>query len=409
MICSDCVNTESLTKFIKVKGFRVKCYFCHTIGICVHDAVLSDFMADAVQKAVVSTDCLTSYEQAMVFECGSDTPDTFALCDYLDGYACDEFIESFAQDLPFDEGGLYALNDGTLDELNDFGSRWTSYMSSIESQHRFFNSTAKQFLDELFEVLLISDDIDPSLVHSVGYDIPIYRARIAADKETIKKIQSSPMSELGPPPSALASNQRMSPEGISVFYGALNIDVCISEIRPLVGDAVLSGEFRALSQLKLLNLNKLESFNAGIDIFDDGFIKYSHAVSFFKELVFQMSRPAHRGSGNPYLSTQVIFEYLSLKLGGQVDGIMYRSVQQDQAGECIALFPRANTVSESGACELVDSDDPFYEKDENVLFFVPSSIKYHRVRGVSYQQKEYTDDLVFTAGKRVLELIGERN
>jgi hypothetical protein len=139
-------------------------------------------------------------------------------------------------------------------------------------------------------------------------------------------------------------------------------------------------------------------------VFDDDYVQHAHATAFFKELVFQMSRPARRGVGNPYLSTQVIFEYLSVKFANQVDGIMYRSVQQDQAGECIALFPYASGVSNTASNEF-PATGIFQKKDIDRLFFVSDSVRYHRVRGVDYKQQEFEDDYVFTANDRTLKLM----
>lgn len=175
----------------------------------------------------------------------------------------------------------------------------------------------------------------------------------------------------------------MSPEGISVFYGALDRSTCISELRPLVGDIVISGEFKAQRELKLLDLNKLVSFNPNIDIFHEDFIQFSHAAAFFKELVFQMSRPARRVNRNPYLSTQVIFEYLSLSFNQQVDGLMYLSVQQNKSGGCVALFPKSFSPS-----------------------FIDDSLKYHRIRGVSFDVEQYDDDLIITADDQYLNRVG---
>ncbi|MBN8431448.1 RES family NAD+ phosphorylase [Microbulbifer salipaludis] len=165
-------------------------------------------------------------------------------------------------------------------------------------------------MDDLFHIL--TDDLDlesKNVIKVIDYQIPLYRARIASSINALKKMQAEPCSELGPTPPQLASDQRMSPSGISVFYGAFNRSTCISEIRPIVGDLAVSAEFRALSKLNLIDLNKLPDCSAVDDIYHDDVLRHSHARSFFKELVFSMSRPARRAESNPYLSTQFIFEY----------------------------------------------------------------------------------------------------
>ena len=166
--------------------------------------------------------------------------------------------------------------------------------------------------------------------------------------------------------------------------------------------------FRVLSEIHLLDLNKLINLEVDFDAFHDAYLQYSHAKEFFKELVFQMSKPARRGNTNKYLPTQVVFEYFSVKYGHQIDGLMYLSVQQDQTGECIALFPQSSAVSQTGDCQLPDSNNPFIEKKQSTLFWVPDSLRFHRIRGVSYQQQEFENDFVFTAGEKLLTLVGDR-
>jgi hypothetical protein len=411
MICENCVYLPSLKKFVSNNGVMENCDFCESHSVCIEDNKLSDFMLEKTDNVLVPTDCLSHYEQAMVFDCGSDEPPIFELWEFFEkisAWAVEGFMETFFENIPkeTDTSGrsiLYALDDGYLDDLNDFENGWEKFLLSINNKNRFFNQQATTFLNDLFAVLIVYSKLDSSIVHILDNEKSIYRARIASSKSTLKEIQLDPVKQLGPTPAHLASNQRMSPEGISVFYGALDRATCISEIRPLVGDTVISGEFRPLNQLRLLDLNGLANYKPNTDVFDENYVQHAHATAFFKELVFQMSRPARRGVSNAYLSTQVIFEYLSVKFSDQVDGIMYRSVQQDQAGECIALFSCASGVSNTASNEF-PATGKFQRKDMDRLFFVLDSMRYHRVRGVAYKQQEFEDDYVFTANDRMLKL-----
>ncbi|MNG14439.1 hypothetical protein D3C84_981900 [compost metagenome] len=52
-----------------------------------------------------------------------------------------------------------------------------------------------------------------------------------------------------------------------------------------------------------------------------------------------MSRPKARNDELRYLSTQVVFEYLRLRFGKSVDGLVFPSVQTGEAGTNVVLFP----------------------------------------------------------------------
>lgn len=61
-----------------------------------------------------------------------------------------------------------------------------------------------------------------------------------------------------PTPKDRASNQRMTPNGISTLYYALERETCLSEIRSITGDNVVSGAMTPTNELRLLDLTKLE-------------------------------------------------------------------------------------------------------------------------------------------------------
>jgi hypothetical protein len=56
-----------------------------------------------------------------------------------------------------------------------------------------------------------------------------------------------------------------------------------------------------------------------------------HLKVFLGSLVKKMSRPKARNDELSYLSTQVVFEYLRLRFGRQVDGSVFPSVQTGEA------------------------------------------------------------------------------
>ena len=56
----------------------------------------------------------------------------------------------------------------------------------------------------------------------------------------------------------------MTPNGISALYCALERETCLSEIRSITGDHVVSTALTPVAELKLLDLTALTSLNLRI-------------------------------------------------------------------------------------------------------------------------------------------------
>ena len=407
MICENCVINPSMKLFVQQSGLSATCDYCKTTAICIDDTKLYEFMFDRACNALLPIEYMSYYEQTMIFNCGVSEPRVFPLWEFFEDFAqfaVDPFMEYVQEVLPDEKvssGGdrLYALNDGHLDENNEFESRWHQFIGSIRHDKRFFNHEAKKFCEDLFAAICEGDELNTELIYELKESDSIFRARIAYNTENIKAINSDPVSQLGPVPKEFATSQRMTPTGVSAFYGAFDRNTCLSELRPIVGDAVVSGEFKPNRNLRLLDLNALTSLPAPQDFFASDYLQKSHAIAFFHELVFQLTRPSSRNGHHDYLATQVVFEYLGMKFGHQVHGIKYSSVQKNGGTDCISLFPEHSLVNEGVYC--IEEPHIFSEK-QAALYFVPDSLRFHRVKSVTYEGSEHDSDHDLTMNDGVL-------
>lgn len=389
------------------------CSYCGKENICVEDEALDRFLLDKIHEILIPTSELSDYQQAIIFECGSDEISVFELGDFIEMYVPivnGTYLEGLLERLPNDtndNGGsiLYALNDGNLEGLNDFENRWCGFINSIKHHKRFFNELALSFCNDLFSTIIDGEQLLPSLVVDLPITQALYRARVAYSVTDIETIGEDPIRELGAVPAKLATSQRMTPAGVSAFYAAFDRNTCISELRPVVGDSVISGEFRPIRALKLLDLDALKDIQIDDDIFSDRWKMLSHAYTFFPELVFQLTRPSRRHNQHDYLATQIIFEYLSTEFVSQIDGIIYPSIQTNGDSYSVALFPE-RSIANNGAASL-ENADPF-QKNVAALFFVPESIRFHRVKGASYNATEEGSSIMLTAGDMVLKRLFPR-
>lgn len=147
-----------------------------------------------------------------------------------------------------------------LIDLN-FRDTWESFCQQLRSRSRFFSQYAEIDLRNIFgdltslitfQGISVIREISPS-----DEDRFVFRARLALSPTELENILKYPSRELGAPPSRLARAGRMNAAGISVFYGALDIDTCVTEIRPPVGSSVVVGRFEIIRPVRLLDMDAL--------------------------------------------------------------------------------------------------------------------------------------------------------
>ena len=253
-----------------------------------------------------------------------------------------------------------------------FHKSWLDFKEEVYSRSRFYNERAQSFLNDIFDGI---DQLRTTSNEPIIKDLPeneiFYRARIALNEDELYKILADQPEQIGPPAPQFANAGRMNAQGIGVFYGAFDKNVCIAEVRPPVGCHVVIGSFKPLRVLRLLDLPKLESVYPEGSLFDPDHVLNIKRVSFIKNLVEQVSMPVMPGEESKlYLPTQVISEYWHSRFN--IDGVIFKSSQVD--GEQrdlrnIVIFNRScrvqpHTLPPNTKVEVTsymgDPDDPDY-------------------------------------------------
>lgn len=234
-------------------------------------------------------------------------------------------------------------------ETGTYWSIWERVPNSIRDQARYFNTDAESVLSRLFsELHSLRTRAGESVVQVIGagtVDTFIWRARWAGSEDQLKTILASPTAEMGPPPPESAPAGRMNADGIPVFYGSLDQDTCISEVRPPVGSYVVTGKFQLLKPVRLLDLNLLQDVTIEKSYFDREYADRSNRAAFLKQFGRELTRPVMpEDETREYIATQVIAEYLAHKMQPRIDGIFFRSSQTDPPGENVVLFNHACEV-----------------------------------------------------------------
>ena len=178
--------------------------------------------------------------------------------------------------------------------------------------------------------------------------LQIYRARKTSGAEERTRIVKDPASELGPPPEKLRRAGRMNPAGILTFYGAFDLDTCVAELRPSVGETIISAKFEITRPILVLDTTKFTGRPKPINIFSQTFITRMRLWKFMQAFMYEIARPCLPNDEHlDYIPTQVVSDYLAnlhkIKQGEKemkISAIIYRSAQNGN-GKNVAIFGRA--------------------------------------------------------------------
>lgn len=188
----------------------------------------------------------------------------------------------------------------------------------------------------------------------------------------------------------------MNSSGILAFYGAFDIDTCIAELRPAVGETVISAKFKLSSPILVLDTTKFTGRPKDINIFAKTHIKRMRLWKFMSTFMNEIARPCLPNDENlDYVPTQVVSEYLrhlhKFKRGDDertVDAIIYRSAQNG-TGKNIAIFGNAGSVKDGAK----SSEFP-WQRARPGLLVDATSVECHSIRGVAHQKSN-----AFTASR----------
>lgn len=297
---------------------------------------------------------------------------------------------------------------------------WHSFKERILHVQRFFDNEAAEALSEILgdiETFGVQIGQPPVRFLDPGDEkAVVYRARCAVSYDEAETIVTDPHAELGPPPKLLARSGRLNSAGIPAFYGALDRDTAIAEVRPPVGAHVIVGAFRPLRRIQLLDLtafSKTAQLGSPFDDLDAYIDRYSR-WSFLRTFHRLISRPVlPNDEFLEYVPTQAIADFLHHSEG--FDGVLFLSPQTsglplaDDEDENenptrttpreafnVALFGATGIVRQPGASE--DTDDPISGRvqalldlspePDPILELIEDSVQPYRINQVRYAHEE---------------------
>lgn len=344
-LCHLCIGDPYLADEAGL-GTRQACFHCGKMEPGLTLAELSERIHPVFEE----------WFQQVNEEHGSPVSEIIASIAHVD----DDVAERIADQLS-DDHGYMAVRDGGEDPYESFNhyaevgvprerqqERWQRFKESLLGEARYFNRHVETWLDDVFRDL--NDHAtwkgDPVIrLLEPDADKGFYRARWVQSETQLAELLGDPPARLGPPPTGTARAGRMNAAGISVFYGARDLETCIAEIRPPVGAHVAHGRFALTRPVRLLDLNVAENIVDDASYFDPDHDRKAQRAAIVRAIAKQIAWPVLPSDELfGYLPTQVIAEYLAERTDPQVDGILYRSTQTGSTGQNVVLFNRASRV-----------------------------------------------------------------
>ena len=396
-ICRQCVGDPILAGEVRCRGEVHLCSYCNRAT----QAFPLDALAERIHHVMATHFELTpdhpvEVEEFITIALDLDwerkgDPATAVIADIagLDQPIADDVTEWLSQHYGYhevryggeDPYGFDAHYDHKDPDTSQLKNAWDNFRREIETQARFFGPYAETTLSKIFaDLQTLGTIVGEPVIREIGPQDDeryVYRARKALSIEELHRILKSPTDELGPPPSKFAAAGRMNSAGIPVFYGAMDRNTCVAEIRPPVGSRVVTGQFEILKTVRLLDLNLLEQVFVETSHFDERYSEQYGRHAFLRQLVAEITAPVMpQDEAKEYLATQVIADFLAFKVSPRLDGILFRSSQTDGTGQNVVLFNHASHVEPilvppgtnlDVSMPRTDVDDDFI--NENILIF----------------------------------------
>lgn len=367
-VCLDCIIDEGLRSQVGEHLTEDECSFCGREAedgeapIAASFEVLMRSVMDAIfflyERTVDSLywddDITRRYtSQEVVYDLCSGAVSDHVFEGILDVIADDEWNEDPGAMRP-DDAFRYAWND--FRETVKHKTRFVFLSIPQESSPHPDDFTTAEILEKLVDIIQKRD-----ILVEVAAGRIFYRGRMID-----KPDGSYDAASLGSPPNDVASLNRMSPAGISMFYGADDVSTAIAEIGAHTSKRfAVVGAFETVRRLQVVDLANLPPVPS---LFDPDERKNYFELKFMHGFARDLSAPiATDGREHiDYVPTQVVTEYLRWLPVFAVDGMLFTSSQN--GGISCVVFCGPEGCANAGE-----------ETEDTVLRLPRDSIKVMRV------------------------------
>jgi hypothetical protein len=378
-VCLECVLDTTLREVLRPQLAEHVCGFCGTRSavdddpIAVHFEVLMDHVMSAVRFLYITVEdaCMPFDSEDGVYVGGSVYDASDVAWQVCEGDATDAVVQAIADAIT--EDAWTEAHGETGPTRPDQRLRWGWERLSAQLKHhsRFvFLSTSdpSPHPDDITAPMLLRHLERILDRHGLRRTVPagrrFWRGRLTTDPADLAKLANA--AQLGSAPNRVASNNRFSPIGISMFYGSDSADTAAAEITAHgSGQYAVVGAFETVRDLVLLDLVDLPKLPSLYTAAGRG--GHFHDLAFLHHFVRDLTKPVVPDDylHIEYVPTQVVTEYLRYAAASPVDGILFRGAQDGGVNTVLFCGPDG-CVDDTSAPRRLGDREPF-------LRFVPDS------------------------------------
>lgn len=356
-VCCDCISTEAISIFISNNQTSNVCSYCGSDEVI---ATSLESILELIYESVI-TEYSPPNDDGMSWDGreGGWQGITYNIDDVLASEGFETESEDLFKDVmsSFDDDVWCEKDHACLSSDRMYWYGWAEFSEYIKHTARYvFWQTLEESGDKEFP----TDGMNPidilqtlgriinkmNLFKAVDTSEIIYRVRVVDPP-----VRDYSFEELGSPPNDYAKMpNRMSPAGISMFYGAFDKDTAICETyhKSEEEKIIVCGEFQPKRILHLIDLSDVVVIPS---LFDEKQRSQRHILKFLHEFMEDFSREIDRTESShiDYVPTQVVTEYLKYIFkpanNEQIDGILYPSSKTHRTA--LVLFFDAHSCSEN--------------------------------------------------------------
>jgi hypothetical protein len=344
-VCLDHIRDDVFKS--RVQEFsddETPCDLCGSVG-AVEVSLVSDVVSGAIYERFKPAQEwnapwaeIESGDETRTYDLGELLDGELSLSDAVDEELYSVIEESFGSDTMWVTTFEYDMRPRDKDVLG-----WSEFRDLVQHKSRYLQLDEQSFVAQTYGVpsprnmlRRVARLLDRHrLYRTIGTDQLLWRGRVD-DKRRPKWAAV----DLASAPVQYASQSRMSAAGISMFYGALDVDTVAAELARDTGRWLMTGAFRPTRPLCMIDVTDLPSFSSP---FAEGAARRDDELLFLRAFCEDVSRPVLEPQlvHVEYAPTQIVTEYLRFgfvprKSTQPVDGIVYRSSRRD--GVCVSVF-----------------------------------------------------------------------